>query len=177
MILGIVILAFGILAELIFWTVCFKNRKKREKEAKKSLHKLMEEHVLTRTLKERITTQQASSEEMQKKFLYIEFLNTKPLLMHMFGLDECITIGRSQDNMIWIRDPVLSRMHCKISQVDGNLVLQDMGTVNGTVIQRGIFRRIKPGRGGQALLYPKDVIKLGNYRLKIRVFYGYEAEM
>lgn len=177
MIFGIVMLVLGILAEMVFWIFRFRNAGKRTKAAKKSLHKLMEEHVLTRTLKERINTQQASSEELQKKFLYMEFLNTKPLIMHVFGLDECITIGRSQDNMIWIRDPMLSRMHCKISQVEGNLVLQDMGTANGTVIQRGILGRVRLNSGEQVLLYPKDVVKLGKYRLKIRVLYGYEAEM
>lgn len=62
-------------------------------------------------------------------------MGTRPLLMCLFSLDECVAIGRSRENKICIRDDLLSRLHCKISLEGGCLVLQDMMTANGTRIR------------------------------------------
>lgn len=173
--LGIILFWVFVLAELAYWLLYLGRRRKKGEAVRRSLYKLLEERVLVKTLQERISSEAASQEELRKIFLYVEFPDTKPLLMRLFSLNECITIGRSRENIICIRDGMLSRMHCKIYETNGYLVLQDMGTANGTKIRRGIFRTIRLDAGQQEYLCSGDRIRLGNYRMKIKIFHGWEA--
>ena len=104
-------------------------------------------------------------------------MDTKPHMMHLFSLDDCVTIGRSQSNTICIRDSKASRMHCKISLIQGKLYLQDLGSANGVVIKRGIFQKIQVYSQGIIELYQDDILNIGSYRLKINTHYGKEAKM
>lgn len=174
MLVWIILLAVCAGLELIFLLLYIRKKRERRRKIIKGLYKLVENQVLNRTLKERITSEQAAVTEYQKPFLHVEFPDTRPLLMHLFSLDECVTVGRSRENKICIRDDMLSRLHCKISLVNGCLVLQDMMTANGTRIRRGIFKKVELLPGQQELLYPKDVICAGNYRIKVRIYYGWE---
>lgn len=67
-----------------------------------------------------------------------------------------ITIGRSSKNNLPVNDPKASRLHCRIECNDnGTMILEDMGSTNGTFVNgRRIGRRV-PLRHG-------DVIKIGN---------------
>lgn len=163
--------------ELLYWLLHFQKKKQKKNRIKKSLYKLMEQNVLGRTLRERISSEQAALEETQKLFLYVEFPDTKPLLGYVYSLDECVTIGRSRENKICIYDELLSRMHCKIRLQDGNLILQDMGTANGTGIRRGLFRKVNLRPGEQALLFSGNMIRLGGWKIRICTYYGWEAHL
>lgn len=169
----IILIALWAGLELILLLLYVRKRRAQKRKIIRSLYKLVEEQVLDRTLKERITSEQAALMEYQKPFLYVEFPDTRPLLMCLFSLDECVTIGRSRENKICIRDDMLSRFHCKISLVGGRLVLQDMMAVNGTKIRRRWFRKTELLPGQQEFLYPGDTICVGNYRMKIRIYYGW----
>lgn len=147
------------------------SRVKREK-LKKNLCKLIEDRVLDHSLKHRVTSGQATLEETQMVFLYIEFLNTKPMITYLYALDEWITIGRSKENKVCIHNDQFSRLHCKIGYVNGRLVLMDLGSVNGAVIKRGWFKKISVGYGGQAVLESKDIIVIGQYKIKIQIVKG-----
>ena len=112
---------------------------------------------------------------MRKIFLYVEFPDTRPLVMHLFSLDDCVTIGRSSENLICIRDQMISRMHCKIYEANGYPAIQDMGTANGVMIRRGLFRKIKLKRGQQIYLRSGDRLQMGDYKMKIQILHGWEA--
>ncbi|MCC8029410.1 MAG: FHA domain-containing protein, partial [Lachnospiraceae bacterium] len=161
--------------ETIIFLIGRHRRKKRKLKTMKSAYKLMEGRVLEETLKNRITNEQASAREYQSLFLRVEFPDTKPWLANVFALDESITIGRSRENKISIRDPGISRLHCKITLISRRLYLQDLGSANGTIVRHGLFR--KSCLSGQQVeqLENGDRIMLGNYRMKITVFYGREA--
>lgn len=174
-ILWIALILTGAAAELIYWDAYMHNQKKKKRMAEKSLHKLLEERVLVNTLKERINSEQASQAEMRKIFLYVEFPDTRPLVMHLFSLDDCVTIGRSSENLICIRDQMISRMHCKIYEANGYPAIQDMGTANGVMIRRGLFRKIKLKRGQQIYLRSGDRLQMGDYKMKIQILHGWEA--
>lgn len=165
-----------LLAELIYQLAALKGRRKKKKSLEKGLYRLLKEQVLVNTLQERISSEQASRMEMEKPFLCVEFPDTKPLIQYIFGLDECVTIGRSMENKICIRDGQLSRMHGKILNANGSLLFQDMNSANGTRIQRGVFQRISLMPGQQEYLKSGDMLLMGAYRIKIKVCYGWEAE-
>jgi len=77
-----------------------------------------------------------------------------------------IRIGAMEDNDMVVGDDTVSRYHCKIVQEDNAYVLQDLGSTNGTFINRV---RIREG-----FLKPGCTVHLGQSELK---FYAGEEEV
>lgn len=171
----IVLIAVCLIWELLFLVIYLRTKSKKNRQMKKNLYKLIEARVLEQSLKYRITSGQAALQECSMPFLYMEFLNTKPSVSYLFPLDEWVTIGRNKENKVCIHDENFSRLHCKIGMINNFLLLQDQGSANGTRIQRGVFKRIDVAGGRQEVLQSGDSIKIGNYRMKIRIIYGSEA--
>jgi transcriptional regulator with GAF, ATPase, and Fis domain len=74
----------------------------------------------------------------------------KPRLMAISGssrgtvrplIDGEISIGRSESNQFRLIDPLVSRHHCKIQQVDGQYELSDLESHNGTFVNGIPVRR------------------------------------
>lgn len=83
----------------------------------------------------------------------------------IFPLTIAITqIGRKNDNHLIIDDPIISRNHAQIRNINGNFVIFDLNSTSGTFIN-GV--RIK-----QALLRAGDVISIATYPL----VYGEESD-
>lgn len=171
----IVLIVTGTVFEILHLLIYLRSQQKKKKNIKKNLYKMIEKRVLERALKYRITSGQAAVQEFSLPFLYIEFPDTKPQLSYLFPLDEWITIGRNKENKICIHDEMFSRLHCKIGMIDQVLLLQDQGSANGTRIRRGMFKKIDVVGGQQEVLQSGDCIKIGNYRMKLRIIYGSEA--
>ena len=47
-------------------------------------------------------------------------------------LEEAISVGRVDDNLIEIADPSVSSRHAQLTKDDGDFVLRDLGSTNGT---------------------------------------------
>jgi pSer/pThr/pTyr-binding forkhead associated (FHA) protein len=69
---------------------------------------------------------------------------------------ERTTIGRSPDCDVFLDDVTVSRRHSVVVQVDGRFVIEDLGSLNGTFLNR---RRIE-----QAPLTDDDEVQIGKYR-------------
>jgi DNA-binding NtrC family response regulator len=76
---------------------------------------------------------------------------------HVFD-KSTITVGAMEDNDLVVSDDTVSRYHCRIVQEDTAYLLQDLGSTNGTFINRV---RIK-----EAYLKPGCTIGLGNTEVK-----------
>jgi pSer/pThr/pTyr-binding forkhead associated (FHA) protein len=70
---------------------------------------------------------------------------------------ERTTVGRSPDCDIFLDDVTVSRHHAVISEQDGGFVIEDLGSLNGTFLNR---HRIE-----QAPLADDDEVQIGKYRL------------
>jgi pSer/pThr/pTyr-binding forkhead associated (FHA) protein len=70
---------------------------------------------------------------------------------------ERTTIGRSPDCEIFLDDVTVSRKHAVLLQRDGRFVVEDLGSLNGTFLNR---RRIESGE-----LADGDELQIGKYRL------------
>ena len=171
----IVLIAACSIFEILFFFIYMKNRQKKKKEIQKNLYKMIESRVLEQSLKYRIPSGQAAVHECGMPFLYMEFRNTKPQISYLFPLDEWVTIGRNRENKVCIHDETFSRLHCKIGIINNVLILQDQGSVNGTRIHRGIFKKFDVGGGRQEVLQSGDRIRIGDYQIKIKIIYGSEA--
>ena len=45
-----------------------------------------------------------------------------------------ISIGRGRDNQLCLPHPLVSRHHCRLIEQDGRIVVEDMGSLNGTYV-------------------------------------------
>jgi len=78
-----------------------------------------------------------------------------------------LRIGRSSDNDLWIDDNSISRVHCQIQCAEGNAILHDLGSANGTLINGERLR------GGSRVLQHEEQIRIGKTDL---VFFESTAE-
>jgi transcriptional regulator with GAF, ATPase, and Fis domain len=78
-------------------------------------------------------------------------------------------IGTHSSNDIVVRDPSVSRFHCRLSFVDGHWRLEDMGSLNGTVLN-GVCVR-------DADLGDDAVLRVGYSTLHIRACAGTERSV
>ncbi len=69
-----------------------------------------------------------------------------------------VTIGRSPASDVFLDDVTVSRNHARIQHGDGGVVLQDLGSLNGTYVNR---RRIE----GDEPLENGDELQIGKFRL------------
>lgn len=104
-------------------------------------------------------------EAAEYETLYLEVVNTPaheligkkiPLMFNVFPK---ITVGRSPESVIVVPDPTVSRRHAVIEQVEGRVVLRDLGSTNGTYVydpETGSFNRVE-----EVELKPGLMIRLG----------------
>jgi len=73
--------------------------------------------------------------------------------------DSPLTIGRSQDADIAVADEKVSRLHCGVRFMDGDFIVKDLGSRNGTYLNgtQVDVATVKPG----------DKIRVGSTILKI----------
>jgi transcriptional regulator with GAF, ATPase, and Fis domain len=82
---------------------------------------------------------------------------------------EVCRIGTHSSNDVVLRDPAVSRFHCKLTYEGGIWRLQDSGSLNGTVLDDVSVR--------DANLREQGVIKIGDSVLHVRVSEGTEVSL
>jgi len=75
-----------------------------------------------------------------------------------FALDEpLVTAGRHPDSVIFLDDITVSRRHAEVRQVDGGYEVADVGSLNGTYLNR---ERVE-----SASLADGDEVQIGTFKL------------
>jgi hypothetical protein len=77
---------------------------------------------------------------------------------HFSPQGERTTIGRSPDNDVFLDDVTVSRKHAVLVRSDGEFQIEDLGSLNGTFVNR---RRIDSA----TRLQSGDEVQIGKYRL------------
>ena len=77
---------------------------------------------------------------------------------HFIPQGDRTTIGRSPDNDIFLDDVTVSRKHAVVLESNGELRIEDLGSLNGTFVNR---RRIDSA----TRLESGDEVQIGKYRL------------
>lgn len=76
-----------------------------------------------------------------------------------------ITIGRAVENKVIVPDPLVSRRHLRLIATSSGVVVEDLGSTNGTfLIQGGSERQIKAENVGRSAL-----LRIGATRIKVSV--------
>jgi uncharacterized protein YraI len=76
---------------------------------------------------------------------------------------DSITIGRAQDNDVVLDDPQVSRHHARLTQRNDQIVIEDLGSTNGTLVNG---RRIT----GPHVLQPTETIAIGSSVFSVEGF-------
>jgi predicted component of type VI protein secretion system len=76
-------------------------------------------------------------------------------------LSEAVTVGRSLECGIQVRDALLSRQHCRLEPIGSTWVLTDLNSRNGTFMNNG-------ERVTQHVLEDGDVLRIGRVRVCFR---------
>jgi pSer/pThr/pTyr-binding forkhead associated (FHA) protein len=69
------------------------------------------------------------------------------------------TVGRHTESGIFLDDVTVSRQHCRILWENGELVVEDSGSTNGTYVN--------DARVDRATLTPGDVILVGRFHFVV----------
>ena len=77
--------------------------------------------------------------------------------MHDIG-DEVVTVGRSPESYIFLDDVTVSRQHAEIARGDSGYRIRDVGSLNGTYVNRVRVDAVDLRSG--------DEIQIGKYRFK-----------
>jgi pSer/pThr/pTyr-binding forkhead associated (FHA) protein len=70
-----------------------------------------------------------------------------------------VTIGRGAAADVQVTDAWVSRLHCRIDEIDGELIVRDLGSRHGTLVNGEHI--------SEHVLAPGDEIILGTTRLRI----------
>ena len=77
----------------------------------------------------------------------------------MFELNQDeITIGRSDERTICLKDPTVSTLHCKLARKDGKFTITDAGSTNGTKINGSPLAEEYELQNG-------DIVRIGAFEL------------
>ncbi|MCE9581026.1 MAG: FHA domain-containing protein [Planctomycetes bacterium] len=91
---------------------------------------------------------------------------------------EPITVGRASQNAIAILDASLSRVHCELRRVDGTILVKDMGSRNGTLVNGSAVKEAKISGGDRIDVGICRILVLaeqGDFKLEISVGKGASA--
>ena len=72
----------------------------------------------------------------------------------LFAIEESLRIGRHPYNEVSVGDHAMSRYHCWISKYESDVIIEDLGSSNGTFVNGSAIA--KP-----TLLQPGDRVKIG----------------
>ena len=73
---------------------------------------------------------------------------------------DIVTLGRDRDNDISLDDAHISKHHARFTQIGDELIIEDLNSVNGTVVNSGPLT-------GPYTLRHNDMIEIGSYTLRV----------
>ncbi|MCC7382470.1 MAG: FHA domain-containing protein [Deltaproteobacteria bacterium] len=79
----------------------------------------------------------------------------------LFAADEPIVIGRHRDSLLRLKEAGISRRHLTVQLEGDRLILEDLGSANGTLVNG---RRI----AGKVEVQASDAIQIGSFTLRVR---------
>jgi FHA domain len=80
----------------------------------------------------------------------------------IYDLDDSLVLGRGERAEIRLEDPFASSSHARIYQQAGSLVLEDLGSTNGTYLNEELLDTPRP-------LHPGDCLRIGDSEFAFEV--------
>lgn len=108
----------------------------------------------------------------RKTMVFIKAKGVREKFQFVFDPEKTILIGRDKENSnIYLNDIAVSQTHCRIFSENDVIYLQDMNSINGTVIKRNFLKRYNVHSGCTIMLKNNDRVIAGSCEFKIVLFY------
>ncbi|MDD3279891.1 MAG: FHA domain-containing protein [Lachnospiraceae bacterium] len=163
----LMILGAAALVGISSYYVAQHRREKERKQCYEAAERLIQEEYLNYSI-HNYRNHPVAPPARKKIMLYLrEETNKKN--GYVFDPLHIIRIGRSRDeNDICIQEASVSGNHCRIYQDKTQIVLQDFGSSNGTLVKRGCKKRWLCGKA--IYLQDGDKVCVGKTCFKISMF-------
>ncbi len=107
-----------------------------------------------------------------KVMVYLKSKSTGKKAQFVFDPEKGINFGRdSSESNVFINDPAVSQLHCRVYSENDHVYLQDEYSSNGTFLKRGLTKQYALYDGNQIELQTGDTLIVGSSRFKICLFY------
>ncbi len=80
----------------------------------------------------------------------------------IYDLDEDLVLGRGENAAIRLEDPFASARHARIYEQAGSVVVEDLGSTNGTYLNEELLETPRP-------LHPGDRVRIGDSEFAFEV--------
>lgn len=162
MLIGIIIVICVAVISVISYVV-HANQKAEKQKYYDAAYKVIKENCLNNAIRSHSKQIQGG----QKVMLYLKWKDSEKR-GYVFDPEKKIRIGRSPEiNDICIREETVSGTHCVLYLYQGEVVLQDLNSRNGTCILRGFGRHLVQGA---EFVYSGDRIMVGDLKMKVTIF-------
>ena len=172
MIAALIAISVIVFAGSIVIVVCFHVKKTEKQKYYAAAGNIMREDFLNYSLRNAVDDGANNQQpRMEKMMVYLKSRGGGQKQRFVFDPEKKIMLGRDGNSNIFINDVRVSQQHCVIYSADNVIYLQDLGSVNGTVVRRGVFKRYRLTDGSQILLKTGDIIEIGGSSFKVCLFY------
>lgn len=170
--LVIFITAAIMISSVIFGIVVTKKKNAERHKYYSAAANIVKEDLLNYSIKNNLSGCELKPSG-ERIMVYIKAVSGKNKNSYVFDPAKIIYIGRStfeDKNSICLNDSKVSHNHCAIYSDGYNVFLQDMNSLNGSMIKRGL-RKYWINNGNIIQIEDKDKLYIGSVILRITVFY------
>lgn len=169
MIAGVLLCAAAVAAILCLTLAGYRRQEERQRYYS-AARALVQSEILDQEIRNRNGVPQAAEPTARRLLLYLR-VHTRPMKKYVLDPRRGILFGRdAQSCDVLLSEGVISEQQCRIGEHRGAIWLTDLGSANGTLLRKGIFRTLRL-RGGQSVrLESGDRLILGSVRFDLILF-------
>lgn len=153
--------------------IFYLSMSRRQREHEKCItaaRNIVQEDILDYAMKNPHHSSALPPPAPRRQMIFLR-VNTTPPRRLVFDPGKGINIGRDTSAcQIQLQDPRTSQRHCRIYAQNSTVILQDLGSENGTILCRGLFHKYLLRRGQSLALRSSDTICVGSVRLRVKLF-------
>lgn len=168
MIAGVLLCVAAVAAVVCLTLLGFRHQEERQRYYS-AARALIQSEILDKEIRNG-GGPEAGDPTARRLLLYLR-VHTRPMKKYVLDPRRGILFGRdAQSCDVLLSEVVISEQQCRIVEHRGAIWLTDLGSANGTLVRKGLFRTLRL-RGGQSVrLDSGDRLILGSVRFDLILF-------
>ena len=169
MIAGVLLCVAAVAAVVCLMLLGFRHQEERQRYYS-AARALIQSEILDKEIRNGSGGPEAGDPTARRLLLYLR-VHTRPMKKYVLDPRRGILFGRdAQSCDVLLSEVVISEQQCRIVEHRGAIWLTDLGSANGTLVRKGLFRTLRL-RGGQSVrLDSGDRLILGSVRFDLILF-------
>lgn len=166
------IAAVIVVGTIILGIVVTKKRNAEKQKYYSAAANIVKEDLLNYSIQNRMIHNSVQPTEA-RLMLYLKTIDANNKYSYVFDPAKIIRIGRKKindKNTICLNDIKVSHEHCAIYTDGYKVYLQDMNSLNGSIVKRG-FRKYMLNGGNVMEIKSKDKLYIGSVIFQVTIFY------